>query len=90
MASRLELWGGITLSFLSPQLRPACSQALTRIFRLSDQDLDQALSDDELNAFQVGPLSISWWCPFLSGCSLVHASAAINDQGEGTVAGVAN
>ncbi|XP_074178849.1 mitochondrial Rho GTPase 2 isoform X2 [Rhinolophus sinicus] len=34
------------------QLRPACSQALTRIFRLSDQDLDQALSDEELNAFQ--------------------------------------
>ncbi|XP_037588186.1 mitochondrial Rho GTPase 2 isoform X3 [Cebus imitator] len=34
------------------QLRPACTQALTRIFRLSDQDLDQALSDEELNAFQ--------------------------------------
>ncbi|XP_004604268.1 mitochondrial Rho GTPase 2 isoform X2 [Sorex araneus] len=34
------------------QLRPACTQALTRIFRLSDQDLDQMLSDQELNAFQ--------------------------------------
>ncbi|XP_063473062.1 mitochondrial Rho GTPase 2 isoform X10 [Symphalangus syndactylus] len=34
------------------RLRPACAQALTRIFRLSDQDLDQALSDEELNAFQ--------------------------------------
>ncbi|XP_048188260.1 mitochondrial Rho GTPase 2 isoform X2 [Perognathus longimembris pacificus] len=34
------------------QLRPACIQALTRIFRLSDQDLDHALSDEELNAFQ--------------------------------------
>ncbi|XP_022372628.1 mitochondrial Rho GTPase 2 isoform X4 [Enhydra lutris kenyoni] len=34
------------------QLRPACVRALTRIFRLSDQDLDQALSDEELNAFQ--------------------------------------
>ncbi|XP_064218346.1 mitochondrial Rho GTPase 2 isoform X1 [Aotus nancymaae] len=34
------------------RLRPACTQALTRIFRLSDQDLDQALSDEELNAFQ--------------------------------------
>ncbi|XP_066239122.1 mitochondrial Rho GTPase 2 isoform X4 [Saccopteryx leptura] len=34
------------------QLRPACTQALTRIFRLSDQDVDQALSDEELNAFQ--------------------------------------
>ncbi|XP_014442496.1 mitochondrial Rho GTPase 2 [Tupaia chinensis] len=34
------------------QLRPACVQALTRIFWLLDQDLDQALSDEELNAFQ--------------------------------------
>ncbi|XP_036861603.1 mitochondrial Rho GTPase 2 isoform X2 [Manis javanica] len=34
------------------QLRPACTQALTRIFRLLDQDQDQVLSDDELNAFQ--------------------------------------
>nr|XP_044985984.1 mitochondrial Rho GTPase 2 isoform X3 [Jaculus jaculus] len=34
------------------QLRPACTQALTRIFRLSDQDLDHVLSDEELNAFQ--------------------------------------
>lgn len=34
------------------QLRPACTKALTRIFRLSDQDLDHALSDGELNAFQ--------------------------------------
>ncbi|XP_051698156.2 mitochondrial Rho GTPase 2 isoform X4 [Oryctolagus cuniculus] len=34
------------------QLRPACAQALTRVFRLSDQDLDQVLSDQELNAFQ--------------------------------------
>uniref|UniRef100_A0A8C7BGI7 Mitochondrial Rho GTPase n=1 Tax=Neovison vison TaxID=452646 RepID=A0A8C7BGI7_NEOVI len=34
------------------QLRPACVQALTRIFRLLDQDLDQALSDEELNTFQ--------------------------------------
>ncbi|XP_036134767.1 mitochondrial Rho GTPase 2 isoform X3 [Molossus molossus] len=34
------------------QLKPECTQALTRIFRLSDQDLDQALSDEELNAFQ--------------------------------------
>lgn len=42
---------------MSPQLRPACAQALTRIFRLSDQDLDHALSDEELNAFQV------WSCP---------------------------
>uniref|UniRef100_G3U1J5 Mitochondrial Rho GTPase n=1 Tax=Loxodonta africana TaxID=9785 RepID=G3U1J5_LOXAF len=34
------------------QLQPACTQALTRIFRLCDQDLDQALSDEELNTFQ--------------------------------------
>lgn len=42
---------------MSLQLRPACAEALTRIFRLSDQDLDHALSDGELNAFQV------WSCP---------------------------
>lgn len=42
---------------MSLQLRPACAKALTRIFRLSDQDLDHALSDGELNAFQV------WSCP---------------------------
>ncbi|KAM6155589.1 mitochondrial Rho GTPase 2 [Rhynchocyon petersi] len=34
------------------QLRPECAQALTRIFRLSDQDLDEVLSDQELNSFQ--------------------------------------
>ncbi|XP_029077503.1 mitochondrial Rho GTPase 2 isoform X3 [Monodon monoceros] len=38
---------------LSPQLMPECAQALTRIFRLSDQDMDQVLSDQELNAFQM-------------------------------------
>ena len=42
---------------MSLQLRPACAQALTRIFRLSDQDRDHGLSDEELNAFQV------WSCP---------------------------
>ncbi|XP_007453674.1 PREDICTED: mitochondrial Rho GTPase 2 [Lipotes vexillifer] len=35
------------------QLMPECTQALTRIFRLSDQDMDQVLSDQELNAFQM-------------------------------------
>ncbi|XP_040829557.1 mitochondrial Rho GTPase 2 isoform X5 [Ochotona curzoniae] len=35
------------------QLRPACVRALTRVFTLWDQDLDQVLSDEELNAFQV-------------------------------------
>ncbi|XP_043860808.1 mitochondrial Rho GTPase 2 isoform X1 [Dromiciops gliroides] len=34
------------------QLRPACAHALTRIFRLSDQDNNQVLSDHELNYFQ--------------------------------------
>lgn len=66
--------GGIKLSHLSPQLRPACSQALTRIFRLSDQDLDQALSDEELNAFQVGPPSTS------SGCHSSWAAAGSTPQ----------
>ncbi|XP_055220753.1 mitochondrial Rho GTPase 2 isoform X7 [Gorilla gorilla gorilla] len=36
----------------APLYDPEAKQALTRIFRLSDQDLDQALSDEELNAFQ--------------------------------------
>ena len=49
---------GDVLSRLSLQLRPACAQALTRIFRLSDRDLDQALSDEELNTFQVRPPSL--------------------------------
>uniref|UniRef100_A0A8C9BVE8 Mitochondrial Rho GTPase n=1 Tax=Phocoena sinus TaxID=42100 RepID=A0A8C9BVE8_PHOSS len=35
------------------QLMPECAQALTRIFRLSDQDMDEVLSDQELNAFQM-------------------------------------
>ncbi|XP_038618481.1 mitochondrial Rho GTPase 2 [Tachyglossus aculeatus] len=34
------------------RLRPSCAKALTRIFRLSDQDNNQVLSDDELNFFQ--------------------------------------
>ncbi|XP_034276369.1 mitochondrial Rho GTPase 2 [Pantherophis guttatus] len=34
------------------QLRPACAQALTRIFTMSDQDNNQILSDEELNYFQ--------------------------------------
>ncbi|KAG8145492.1 hypothetical protein E2320_012018, partial [Naja naja] len=37
------------------ELRPACAQALTRIFTMSDQDNNQILSDDELNYFQVVP-----------------------------------
>lgn len=61
------------LSWLSPQLKPACTQALTRIFRLSDQDLDQALSDEELNAFQVGPLH-------LLGAPTLFGLHAISDQ----------
>ncbi|XP_031206415.1 mitochondrial Rho GTPase 2 isoform X4 [Mastomys coucha] len=36
----------------APLYDPEAKQALTRIFRLSDQDLDHALSDEELNAFQ--------------------------------------
>lgn len=38
----------------SLQLKPACVQALTRIFNLADQDNNQILCDDELNCFQVG------------------------------------
>lgn len=66
------------LSWLSPQLKPACAQALTRIFRLSDQDLDQALSDEELNAFQVGPSASRWCPPPLAAAGL----RAVNDQAQ--------
>lgn len=38
----------------SLQLKPACVQALTRIFNLADQDNNQILCDEELNSFQVG------------------------------------
>ncbi|XP_065419614.1 mitochondrial Rho GTPase 1 isoform X3 [Chrysemys picta bellii] len=34
------------------EMRPACIKALTRIFRISDQDNDGTLSDAELNFFQ--------------------------------------
>ncbi|XP_059754342.1 mitochondrial Rho GTPase 2 isoform X1 [Balaenoptera ricei] len=37
----------------APLYDPEAKQALTRIFRLSDQDMDQVLSDQELNAFQM-------------------------------------
>lgn len=34
-------------------MKPACIKALTRIFRISDQDNDGTLNDAELNFFQV-------------------------------------
>ncbi|XP_070616871.1 mitochondrial Rho GTPase 2 isoform X3 [Erythrolamprus reginae] len=40
------------------QLQPACAQALTRIFTLSDQDNNQILSDEELNYFQVSNFKV--------------------------------
>lgn len=39
-------------------MKPACIKALTRIFRISDQDNDGTLNDAELNFFQVPPLFI--------------------------------
>lgn len=35
------------------QMKPACIKALTRIFKISDQDNDGTLNDAELNFFQV-------------------------------------
>uniref|UniRef100_A0A8C6IKK5 Uncharacterized protein n=1 Tax=Melopsittacus undulatus TaxID=13146 RepID=A0A8C6IKK5_MELUD len=35
------------------EMKPACIKALTRIFRISDQDNDGTLNDAELNFFQV-------------------------------------
>lgn len=34
-------------------MKPACIKALTRIFRISDQDNDGTLNDAELTFFQV-------------------------------------
>lgn len=39
-------------------MKPACIKALTRIFRISDQDNDGTLNDAELNFFQVPHLLI--------------------------------
>lgn len=39
-------------------MKPACIKALTRIFRISDQDNDGTLNDAELNFFQVPLLLI--------------------------------
>lgn len=42
------------VSFLNElQMKPACIKALTRIFKISDQDNDGTLNDAELNFFQV-------------------------------------
>ena len=38
------------------QMKPACIKALTRIFKISDQDNDGTLNDAELNFFQVALL----------------------------------
>lgn len=40
-------------------MKPACIKALTRIFRISDQDNDGTLNDAELNFFQVTVLLFS-------------------------------
>lgn len=34
-------------------LKPRCKNALRRVFTLCDRDMDGALSDEELNEFQV-------------------------------------
>ncbi|KAJ7397689.1 hypothetical protein BTVI_133296 [Pitangus sulphuratus] len=47
----VEAWKDTELCFI-PQMKPACIKALTRIFRISDQDNDGTLNDAELNFFQ--------------------------------------
>ncbi|KAH0629241.1 hypothetical protein JD844_011173, partial [Phrynosoma platyrhinos] len=42
----------VSLLSLDLQMKPACIKALTRIFRISDQDNDGTLNDAELNFFQ--------------------------------------
>ncbi|KAI6075717.1 Mitochondrial Rho GTPase 1 isoform X6 [Aix galericulata] len=42
------------------EMKPACIKALTRIFRISDQDNDGTLNDAELNFFQRGRHETTW------------------------------
>lgn len=48
-------------------MKPACIKALTRIFKISDQDNDGTLNDAELNFFQV---------PYSSGISITGGGGA--------------
>lgn len=50
----------ILFNHISKGLQPACSNALTRIFKICDQDKDKTLNDYELNRFQVS----SYMCMF--------------------------
>jgi len=44
-------------------MKPACIDALTRIFKLSDTNKDQVLDDEELHEFQViSPRKASYSC----------------------------
>lgn len=56
------------LSFI-PQMKPACIKALTRIFRISDQDNDGTLNDAELNFFQVTCFLIFLPCLIVELCN---------------------
>lgn len=46
-------------------LKPRCVRALKRIFILCDHDRDGALSDAELNDFQVPFRTVEFYIPFL-------------------------
>lgn len=48
----------------SQTLKPRCVRALKRIFILCDHDRDGALSDAELNDFQVPHLFLIYLLPF--------------------------
>lgn len=50
-------------------MKPACIKALTRIFRISDQDNDGTLNDAELNFFQVTLLLIFSPCLIVELCN---------------------
>lgn len=49
----------------SQTLKPRCVRALKRIFILCDHDRDGALSDPELNDFQVTVQFSIWWILYL-------------------------
>lgn len=46
--------------FIPQTLKPACVDALKRIFQLCDTDKDGSLNDEELNEFQVSIRYLYW------------------------------
>eukprot|EP01135_Chromosphaera_perkinsii_P008697 Nk52_evm30s1444 gene=Nk52_evmTU30s1444 len=66
------------------ELKPACINALKRIFRLCDEDKDNVLNDEELNAFQAKCFNAPLQQQELEGVKEVvreHAPEGVNAHG---------